>query len=614
VNVAASTADRAARVDRLLQTEKQYDQMWKVASPVKRSTYDIPIRDTKQIRTELRTFFRDLADHLHGSPDELAKLDQAELDALRKKLEANVSGGIGKHVDGVRWVDRRYLADMGETNVRGPIEKLADAINNPIRTADIYTSPAYALNLVGNLGMAGITQGVKTFPALQRAVVANRADGEANTAVIDSVMGASQSRSYSVPTGVAHQANQRLAEGWNAITDLYSRRGAFYHEAGRAGFKTPEEINSLLHDPANRRKLVEVTRRANKNMVDFSSLTPLEQNTIRRLLFFYPWMSRGTLWALRTMVENPGKTFTLAQLAQVGAANAHKAFPGGLPSWADQQGLIPVGSQHGDLLKVINPSSINTYSTAAQAGRVIFNTAKGFAGFKTSAQSGLGGVLTPGAQLFAQSAGASPTGGSLPGIPGALENTPQGQLLRRAGVYGKPPASYPGTGAGDVYGPYLGHGAYPRDISASALHKQYVKELPADKRAVVHLEDNRKAFIASAKAAGVTLPLAGLKKAYGIQEQRAAGYARLGSKPTQKAKLGVDLALAVKLGGLKRQDASEMLANANTATDAEIQAARRQINSAFFYGKDLAEARRYVKIATASSASRAGQPARTAAG
>lgn len=262
---------------------------------------------------------------------------------------------------------------------------------------------------------------------------------------------------------------------------------------------------------------------------------------------------------------------------------------------------------------MINLSGINTYSTAAQAGRTIINTAKGLAGLKTKGTAGLGGVITPATGLFSQASGAAPSGGSLPGIPGLLEGTPQGQLARRAGLYGKPPASYPSTSTGNVVGPYLGHGAYPRDISASALHKQYVKELPADKRAVSHLEDDRKAFIASAKAAGVALPLAGLNKAYRVQEQRAAGYARLGSKPTQQAKLGVDLALAVKLGGLTRKDASEMLANAATATDAEIQAARRQINSAFFYGKDLAEARRYVKIAT-NAATQASQSAKTAAG
>lgn len=609
-DVASTVADRSARIGRALSAEKEIDRLWNIAKPVRQSSFDVPIRNSKQIRTELRNFFRDITDRIHASPDEMARLDHAELTKLTDMLSANehAGAGIGASIPGVRWVDRRYLTNMGETNVRGVVEKLADAINNPIRTADIYASPAYALNLVGNLGMAGISQGVRTFPALQRAVVASVKDGAENTALIDSGMGASLSRSYSVPTGPLHQMNQRLAEGWNVLTDLYARRGAFYQEAARAGYKTPEQIHSLLHDPALKRKAVEVFRRANKNLVDYGSLTPIEQNTIRRLIYFAPWVSRGTIWALRTLVENPGKTFTLAQLGQVGAQHVHDSFPGGLAHWADEQGLIPVGKQHGDLMKVINLSSINTYQTAESTIKAAANTVKGALGFKTSASSGLGGMLTPAATILAQESGAD-TAGQPGGLLGAVEGTPQYQALRRAGLVGKPPASYPQTGVAASVGPYLGHGAYPRGLSVSAMHKSAVKALPPDQRAAAHVEDDRKKLYTDAAKIGLKLPPA-VKRIYGIQAQRKSAYASLGSKPTQQEKLAADLKLAVKLGGLTPKDAAEFNANAKDATDAEIQKVRRQINETFFGGKSLSEIRRFVNQ---SRAAQSAQPATSAA-
>jgi hypothetical protein len=187
--------------------------------------------------------------------------------------------------------------------------------------------------------------------------------------------------SYGVPTGIAHQANQRLAEAWNALTDLYSRRSAFLHEARRAGYRTPEEPHALLRDQTQHAKLIEVTRRANKNMVDFSSLTPLESQTLRRVIYFYP----------------------------------------------DQLGLVPVGHD-----RVINPSSLNTFETAASTAQAFLDTAGGLAGVA------------------------------------------HGQVLSDAPT----PAAgtYPETGAEAAVGPYVAGGVYPRKIDRDQLAKQVAAE------------------------------------------------------------------------------------------------------------------------------------------
>src|SRR5262249_54005754 len=117
VDITASLSDRATRVNRLLQTEQTYETLWKVASPVRRSSYDLPIRSTREIKADLKSLFARMADHLHPSPDEAMRVDATELRQLTDKLEANeaAGAGVGARVQGVRWVDSRYLKDLGET-------------------------------------------------------------------------------------------------------------------------------------------------------------------------------------------------------------------------------------------------------------------------------------------------------------------------------------------------------------------------------------------------------------------------------------------------------------------------------------------------------------------
>ncbi len=523
-NVGATITDRSARVDRLLQAERTYRDLWRVATPAKRSVFDVPIRDTKQIRDELRLFFHDLADKIHASPDDALVANQQELDRLLQHLEAHGLGDAktGARIDGVKWVDSRYLANLGEGAVRGPAEKVLDAINNPVRFFDLYARPAYILNLAGNLGMAGVTQGLHVVPSLRRAVLANGRDGAENTGIIDSLLGSSLSRSYSVDSGFLGNVNHQVAEAWNAITDLYVRRSAFYHEAAQAGFRSPSEIHDLLHNPARAQTLEAVTRRANKNLVDYGSLTPIEKNLIRRAIYFYPWVSRGTIWALRTMVENPGKTFALAQLGQIGAENAHKRL-GDQAGWEKQLGLIPVGAPQGDLQGVLNPSSINTPGTAVQAGYTLADTAKGLIGLPHT--GAFGQVLTPTLTL-AENVSSQGTQTGKSGLLGLLESTPQYRALVAAGLTGTPSKTYPDTGIGPALGPLAAGGLYPRRINTEQTRKQAYK-----------------------------------------------------ATTDKVAKVGLDLDRLVKLGIIGRDDANAMLRNAGTATPAELDSALSQLST-----------------------------------
>src|SRR5205814_464149 len=81
--------------------------------------------------------------------------------------------------------------------------------------------------------------------------------------------------------------------------DLYPRTSAWLHEARREGFNTPATIDSLLHDERFQAKKIEITRRANKEAIDYGALTPFERNVVKRAIFFYPWIRAATLYSLR---------------------------------------------------------------------------------------------------------------------------------------------------------------------------------------------------------------------------------------------------------------------------------------------------------------------------
>jgi hypothetical protein len=599
--VADTITDRAHRVQRLISAKRTYDELWNIGSPVKQSIHDIPIRGDAKVPQDLKEFFGRIAAKVDVDDAQAAALDASEVEELKRLLQTNVTAGVGEGVEGVRWVDQRYLADLGETNVRGLGQTIADTINNPIRTADIYLTPGYVLNLAGNLGMAGITQGVRVFPSLKKAVTAPGHQAP----MIDSLVGASRSRSYGVPTGVLHKTNERLAEAWNAITDLHVRRSAFYHEAEKAGFKSFEDVDRLLADPKLRGKLTEVTRRANKNMVDYGSLTPLERNTIRRWVFFYPWVSRATVWSLRTLVEHPGKTFTLAQLGQVGAENLEDAFPGGLPRWAE--GLIPFGNSKGDLQKVINLSSVNTQGTAADTIGMGVNAVKGLVGAAQAPGSeSLKEAASPAVEAFAGAAGfdtGAPPGGFLGklGVAGKVAaGLPQVQAVRRSGRFpgfaGETSKTYPETGRGPSLGPYGAHGAYPRGISRSALRTQAIKEMTPEKRAAAHVEDEEARVRAEAQR---VLPKdklpPELAQAYKTQAQRKVAYARLPNDATQQQRLEADMKLMEQLGKVTAQQNAGLRREMRGMTDNEIVQLRKKLNARFFGGELIGRVEKAVR-------------------
>jgi hypothetical protein len=476
-DVGGATAKRAQQVNNLLSVERQFDELYRIGRAERRSEFDIPIRATAQVKDDLRKFISDLTQRAKGEVDPNNLITAGDLQNLRDLIDAsaqygNRAVGAGSRIDGIRWVDRRFIAEMGPST-RGRVFNAADAITNPVRLTQLYARPAYILNLAGNLGMNGISEGVRTFPALKWAVTANRRTSAPTLREIDGGMGVSLSRIASVGRGLGGQISDRMAEFWNRITDMHARRAAFHAAAAREGFKTDAQIEKLMTDPANAAAKTRVFRQGNKNIVDYSSLTPFERDEVRRLIYFYPWVSRGTIWSLRTLVEHPYKSFTLFELGQIGAENAHKALGQHQPTWVEELGLIPLGAK-GDRTKVINPSSVWTPTTAVQTFGAGVDTAKALIGLPHT-RAGWGDLATPAAELLTQSATRYEGGPTKTGLLGLIESIPYYQAGRRLGMYGSESKTYPERGPGPAFGPLGAGGFYPRGISRGALADQAVK-------------------------------------------------------------------------------------------------------------------------------------------
>lgn len=583
LNMPQVVAHGYARRLHLVSAHDFYGTLLQASHDVRRSEYDVPIRSTRTIPKQLKDALQKLEQHAasNPTPDEAAALSHAELKALADHLQADehARAAVGQSVKGVRWVDRRLIKDLGENQVRGPVEKLADAINNPLRVGALYLRPAYLLNLLGNAGMLGVSEGRHGIPAINDALRSHAIHGSRNTAVIDSLMGASRSRGFSVDTGPLGRASHGLAEFWNTITDLHSRRQSFFHSARLSGYNTPEKINALLHDPALKRERNLVVRRANKDIVDYT-LTPAEQQTIRRLIYFYPWVSRGSLWALRAEAEHPVKGVLLAQSGRPVEAQAKKIL-GAVPSWLE--GAIPAGPQRGGKVPVRNFSSLNTYQTAQQTADALIQTGAALGNLPHRPGSkGIGELLTPAAQLLASSTGGGTSHG---GIMGALEGTAPYQLARRLGKVGKPSKTYPDTGLGPAFGPFTAGGLYPRNVSVQAVHKDAYAEMRPAQRVAAQTRDLHQTLIVEGRRNKFLKPdeklPPELERALRLNQQRATAIAKAHAR-TSRDRYHVDIELLVKMGAMDPADSNLAFKWANHATDAQIRSERAKITKGYF--------------------------------
>lgn len=380
-----------SRAVRLVALRGEHQRLLAQATKKQRTEWDVPIRDTDAIPDELR--------------DVVNKLDEGAV--TRKDIDSlspNFQEAIYQHlfpkteVPGVKWIDSRLIGDAWKyPNEPGFGVKLATAINDPIRTVTLFLRPAYGVgNLLGNSAML-MMQSMGAPNNLRKAVQGNKLYGEKNMRTIEALVAEGKSLSFSPDDLVQTKISRTLAHGWNALVDRKFRVAAFIHEMERRGYKSQEDVSRLL-DPTSqddkiKKHRVEISRRANKAMVEFNNLTHFEKNTMRHLIFVYPWVSRSVVWSLKTMVDHPLKTWSLVQLGKEGEKHVDERMwesiekqlgkeetdvlkriseKGEVPlaEWVKNQGYAPLHLDNQGLPVVVNPQSLNTFSTFPEILRI----------------------------------------------------------------------------------------------------------------------------------------------------------------------------------------------------------------------------------------------------
>jgi hypothetical protein len=387
-------ADAYRGAQRLASLQRGYEQVLRLAHNTREAAggeqYAIPVRTTASIPKALREMV------LRADRGELSERD---LEAIHAG-EANVADLVREFFPsdsvtpgpGIKYVDVRLVKRLAEQRaLPSSLLRFFDSVNNVGRGSILYLKPAYIVNLLQNLGTATIEQGPFVFRNARQALTLGRRIGADDQHLIFSLVGEGHSRALDVGAGAAERAVHGAAEFWNAVTDRIPRVMAFLHEARAAGFDSPTALKALLHDPQFEQQLLQVTRRANREMVDYIGMTPLERNSIRRVFMFYPWLRGATIWSLRFPIEHPLQAATYGVLGRQGTEWEKKTL-GKIPGYLE--GVFPLMGfrPHYAHPFVTNPAALNTFETPIQIGQGL----AGLAGPSAAEHAGdIGSMLTP---------------------------------------------------------------------------------------------------------------------------------------------------------------------------------------------------------------------------
>lgn len=311
-------------------------------------------------------------------PEETLNADEvqaigSQYDELRKQIFQEYNSSMEGNPNYV-FADRRLLGGLDEPNPLTGINaraagrsglKFVDALNNSVKSAVLYLKPAYLFpNWLGNVALGLIHQGFAAPGNLFKAArLEHKIGGEAVSA-IDTLMGGGITDTLLPQQGTL----ARISKGANYLGGKYgkviddpSRRAAFYTEAIRAGYDTPEAVKALVTKPEHVEAAQTIAQRAAKEIIDYEDLGPWEQSVIRRVVFFYPWVKGASRYGLHFFQNHPAASFVNAQFAKEGEKQQEEIL-GKLPAYAE--GLIPFGHVKNNGLPItVNPASASILET-----------------------------------------------------------------------------------------------------------------------------------------------------------------------------------------------------------------------------------------------------------
>lgn len=356
-NLAGEAAARTyAAVGRFDQYRKLLDSSFPEERPG-----TVPIRLTEKISDELREALTKLDEGEFTSRD--AGLLPADDAAILRELYPDKDKLTGRQLKDVRWIPEQLAPDQMEGAVPGWMAAMQtgmSVVNEPFRVA-MYGAPRYWLNLLGNKAMRVLDQGFwssgRTVAAAQ---VLEKTDGVRVAAAIRAQVGQGRSRAYVNPK--SSKVSHTLAEWWQKWTDRDERVASWLYYAERKGYDTPEKRARLFAPDGPKGDLAEITRRANKALVEFDNLTAFEKNVMRHLVFVYPWQRGSAIWSVRAIMEHPAKASLLAQFGA--EAQERDPYLDEAVAWYKRTGYVPFS--WGGKPYTVNPASINTWATFAE--------------------------------------------------------------------------------------------------------------------------------------------------------------------------------------------------------------------------------------------------------
>ena len=492
--------------------------------------YMIRIRDVKGVPDELKDLVSRAQSGQFLEATDAELLGNERFQDLQRYLFPKEEDAV---IEGVRYVNKNYQAELSRFPSEPPhAVKILSAIQDPLRVTTLYAKPSYMLNMLGNTGMM-LFQSFFTPKRMVDSLRARKNLGEKVVARIDELVGEGKALSFTPEDKVMgvgklgrdfHRFTQGLAHGWSIFVDRWMRRAAFLEEAQKLGYKTSEDFEKLfnLKDPASKKNLYQVSERANKAMVQFDNLTEFEKNTMRHLVFVYPWVSRSAVWGLKTMMDHPLKTWTAAELGRIGEDKAAEFFSNGevddfekwaAPDWFKRTGYMPVARMGDGSPVVLNPGSVWSFATMNE----LYTQGRGMAPGGDPFVSALD-MAGPGVEFLVHAATNQDQFGDPydkgPLIGSALDTLVGLPQVRVATGGGKKIKPLPGMM--NQYGSLVLGGLWPKQVDLEELASSYYKENPvaskehtAEKAAAQRLQSVRLEIKMIRDAENVTATIVG---------------------------------------------------------------------------------------------------------
>lgn len=535
-------------------------------------------------------------------------------------------------------------AELPEAQLKSIPGEVSDAINQATTTGILYLKGSYALpNL---LGQAFLTLTQHHFNPIELAKSSRMSlklkggdpdftgalgrrvgqPGELSDLheTIRGIMGdtiqtalhVGGSHRYNVTRGIA-TVHSTLGKAYSKLLDSPFRDASFFYEARKAGFHTPEQVRELLTNPAHEDKLVEVARRANRALIDYTRLGKTERQVVRRVIFFYPWTKGATMYAGHFLREHPIQAAVTGQLGVAAQAQARREL-GPTPSFL--AGVFKTGERTipglGRVPLVSNPSSAAILSTPAQVGETLRGVAFGGQTQWGQLSEFLNPLTTLGGELAFRT---DPFTGehisAREGVLGLAKNTggllnpesyPLGRFLSRGlgvNIPGaeKPPTAeqrknflYPSSPSDERKRFVLGL-LTPRPLNPAQARSKYRAEQrdllsPRDRTIAAHKFFRSQLDELGNKAGVIKGPLPPeLKQALNLRARRYVALAEArdqnGGELTAEQRLQVDLRLLVQMGVMTGKQAAGLQQQLHGQPDAVINGIRSQWGA--YFGQQL---------------------------